>query len=100
MDFQQFAFQFLSSKSGLVHHFDLEYFSRLFLKMYEDGGSVWSTDSGRRRVFRCVDDSDVIDYCSALYPTTAFPSGVHDRRVRMGLDFWDLCVEWSTSGNK
>ena len=100
MDFQQFAFQFLSSKSGLVHHFDLEYFSRLFLKMYEDGGSVRSVDSGRRRVFRCVDDSDVIDYCSALYPPAVFHSGMHDRRVLMGLDFWELCVEWSASGNK
>lgn len=97
MDFRQFAFDFLSLRFSFAHHFDIDYYSFLYERLLNDGGHVWSVDSGRRRVFRCCEDSDVVDYCESFYPSTAFSSGLHERRVRLGSDFWDCCVAYTSA---
>ena len=100
MDFRQFAFEFLKREIDSLHHFDCEYFSRVFSKVMDEGGPMLSDEAASVRIFSSVWDSDVVDYCAAAYPFGCFVGGIIEQRRAMGIDFYRMCVEWSVIGSK
>lgn len=94
MDFQQFVFDWLSKRYRSLHHFDLEFYSRVFESLHAAIGTPVCHEDIDQGVFLHVDDSVCRDYVDSVRkPMISGERTMFMCRELFALDYWFLCID-------